>query len=183
MAFKGKLLKNPVTGQDIIFLQTARDTGGNLLEMESTYLGRSQEPITHYHPEQAEDFFVIEGALTVMMNGFIRVYRSGEGFHVPKRTVHSMWNATNSRTVMNWQVRPALDTEYLLETTAGLAADGRTSSSGKPSLLQIALIGNRFRRVFRLAKPPYIVQRILFSLLTPFAILTGHKAIYRKYID
>lgn len=183
MAFKGKVLKNPVTGQDIIFLQTAKDTGGQVLEMESVYLKRSLEPIAHYHPLQDEDFTVLEGELTVLIDQAKRIYRVGESFHIPKGTIHSMWNATDSRTLMNWQVRPALDTEYLLETMAGLAFDGKTSPAGKPSLLQIAWIGNRYRQVFRLAKPAYFVQRIVFSLLSPFARLAGYRSAYRKYLD
>jgi len=183
MAFKGKVLKNPVTGQDILFLQTAKETGGRVLEMESVYLKRSLEPVAHYHPLQDEDFTVLEGELTVVMNRAKRIYHAGESFHIPKGTVHSMWNATDCCTRMKWQVRPALHTEYLLETMAGLALDGETSPGGKPGLLQIALIGNRYRQVFRLAKPGYFVQRMVFSLLSPFAWLAGYRAVYRKYLD
>lgn len=183
MAFKGKVLMNPVTGQNITFLQTAKDTHGQLLEMESVYAPRSQQPIAHYHPAQEEDFVVLEGVLSVKMNGVLRLYKAGDRFHVPKGTVHSMWNASAGRTVMNWQVRPAMDTEYLLETTTGLINDGKTGASGKPGLLQIALIARRYAGVFRLAKPPYAIQRILFALLAPIARLAGYKAVYPKYLD
>lgn len=183
MAYKGKILRNQVTGQDIIFLQTSKDTGGSLLEMKSVYNSRSKEPIAHYHPFQEEDFIVLEGELTVRMNNHTRIYRMGESFHIPRGTIHSMWNASAVVTAINWQVRPAMQTEYLLETSAGLAADGKTSAEGKPSLLQIALIGNRYASVFRLAKPPYLLQRIIFSLLTPFARLAGHKSVYPQYFD
>lgn len=52
MAFKGKVIANPVTGQQIKFVQTAKDTGGKLLEMESVYAPASKEPPPHYHPCQ-----------------------------------------------------------------------------------------------------------------------------------
>jgi hypothetical protein len=94
-----------------------------------------------------------------------------------------MWNASTGKTVINWQVRPAMNTEYLLETTTGLVNDGKTTANGKPGLLQIALIANRYADVFRLAKPPYVIQRILFAILTPFAYLAGYKALYQKYLD
>lgn len=183
MAYKGKVLTNPVTGQDIRFLKTAKDTDGQLLEMESVYAPRSLEPFAHYHPAQEEDFTVIEGVLSVKMNGVLRLYKANDRFKVPKGTVHSMWNASAGRTVINWQVRPALNTEYLLETTTGLVNDGKTAANGKPGLLQIALIANRYAGVFRLAKPPYAVQRILFALLTPLARVAGYKAVYPKYLD
>ena len=183
MAYKGKVLKNPVTGQDITFLKTSKDTGGRLLEMESVYATISKEPVAHYHPAQEEDFKVIEGELSVRMDGVLKVYKAGEQFYVPKGTVHSMWNASAGKTVTNWQVRPAMNTEYLLETANGLVNDGKTTADGKPGLLQIALIAKEFGSVFRLAKPPYIVQRILFALLTPFAYLAGYKGVYQEYLD
>jgi quercetin dioxygenase-like cupin family protein len=183
MAYKGKVLKNSVTGQDITFLKTAKDTGGRLLEMESVYNAHSTEPISHYHPAQEEDFVVLEGELSVKMNGVLRVYKAGEQFYVPKGTVHCMWNASSRKTVINWQVRPAMNTECLLETGCGLAQDGKTSADGKPGLLQVALIANHYAPVFRIAKPPFIVQRILFTILTPFAYLAGYKAVYKQYLD
>lgn len=183
MAFAGKVLRNRVTGQDIIFLKTSKNTGGRLLEMEAVYAPHSREPLAHYHPAQEEDFTVMEGELSVRVNGSLRVYKAGEQFHMPKGTVHSMWNASDRPTVINWQVRPAMNTEYLLETTAGLMNDGKTAADGKPGLLQIALIANEYAGVFRLAKPPYIIQRVLFTLLAPVAFLAGYKAEYREYLD
>lgn len=53
MAFKGKVISNPVTGQQIKFIQTAKDTNCQLLEMESVYAAASKEPPPHYHPYQA----------------------------------------------------------------------------------------------------------------------------------
>jgi hypothetical protein len=74
MAYKNKTICNPVTGQNITFLQTAQDTGGALLEMESVYNSTSKEPVPHYHPAQEEDFTVLEGSLSVKLNGQLRSY-------------------------------------------------------------------------------------------------------------
>ena len=52
MAYKGKFISNPVTGQSIRFLQTREDTAGDLLEMEASFQPNSVEPIPHYHPKQ-----------------------------------------------------------------------------------------------------------------------------------
>jgi mannose-6-phosphate isomerase-like protein (cupin superfamily) len=183
MAYKGKVLENPLTGQDIRFLKTAKDTQGKFLEMESVYPTISVEPTEHYHPAQEEDFSVISGELTVKMNGSIAVYKAGDHFYIPKGVAHAMWNASSEKTVINWQVRPALSTEYFLENANGLVREGKTNTKGMPDLLQVALIANKYKSVFRLANPPYAVQRILFSVLAPFAYLAGKKAEYKKYID
>jgi quercetin dioxygenase-like cupin family protein len=183
MAFKNKLIRNTVTGQEIRFLQTAIDTAGQLLEMESTYQAYSKEPAVHYHPHQAEDFEVLSGELTVRIHGQQNVLKAGDKLHIPRNVVHAMWNASGYKTIVNWQVRPAMNTEHLLETASGLASDGKVNENGMPPLLQTALMVNRFSKVFRIAKPPFIVQRILFTILTPFAYLAGYRPSYKQYLD
>ncbi|GAB3917454.1 cupin domain-containing protein [Larkinella terrae] len=183
MAYANKVISNTKTGQEIRFIQTKNDTDGELLEMEAAFRAHSSEPVAHYHPHQTEDFQVLSGKLTVRMNGKVRLFRAGDRFHIPKNTVHAMWNPTDQKTVVNWRVTPALDTEYFLETTTGLANDGKTNASGIPSVLQLSLLINRFSRVFRLTKPGPVVQKVVFSLLTPVACVLGYKATYAKYLD
>jgi mannose-6-phosphate isomerase-like protein (cupin superfamily) len=183
MAYRNKVISNPVTGQEIKFLQTSKDTGGELLEMESTWHGRSKEPAPHYHPYQEEDFKVIFGELTVRMGGeAVRTLKAGDSLHISVNQVHSMWNAGEGKTVVNWQVRRALDTEQLLETMIGLAADGRTNSEGMPNILQIALTAGKFSNTVRLASPSFAVQRIVFSVFKPIAWSLGYRPTYQKYL-
>jgi quercetin dioxygenase-like cupin family protein len=183
MAYKNKIIRNPITGQSIRFLQTAKETGGRLLEMETTYEARSSEPVAHYHPHQQEEFRVLQGEVTVKIDGKLKVLKAGDKLHVDRNVVHSMWNQSDSKAVMNWKVSPALDTEYFFENTMGLATDGKTNARGLPRLLQVVVFARRFSHVFRLAKPSYPVQRILFTLLAPLAYLKGLKPMYQKYLD
>jgi len=183
MAYKDKIVRNPVTGMDIKFIKTASDTGGELLEMESTYNRKTKEPPPHYHPYQAEEFTIVEGELHTRINGLIRIYKKGEAFNVPARTVHSMWKNSNGKTIVNWKTRPAMHTENFFETVAGLAIDGKTNRKGRPGILQTAMIVSHFSSVFRLTKPPIIVQKVLFGVLSIVARILGYKAVYKKYID
>jgi quercetin dioxygenase-like cupin family protein len=183
MAYKNKIIRNPKTGQSIRFLQTSKETGGRLLEMESTYEAASMQPVPHYHPCQEEDFEVLQGELTVRIGSKLKVLKAGDRLHVDKNVVHSMWNRSGSKAVMNWKVSPALDTEYFFENTMGLAAEGKTNATGMPAFLQVVLIARRFSTIFRLARPSYPVQKILFTILTPVAYLKGLKPVYEKYLD
>ncbi len=177
------MISNPGSGQTIRFIQTGRDTGGRLLEMESVYSSHSKEPVAHYHPQQEEEFTVEEGTISVRLNGELRILQQGEQLVIPANTVHSMWNHSDQQSRVNWKVRPALDTEYLLETGMGLAADGKVNENGLPSVLQTALLMFRYKQVYRLAKIPYVIQLILFGILSPFAKLVGYRSVYKKYID
>ena len=183
MAYKNKVIRNPVTGQSIRFLQTSCDTEGQLLEMESSFAPHSVEPIPHYHPKQHEIFVVLEGALQVRMCGKVWTLQAGDQLEIPPYTVHSMWNGGTTKTVVNWKVQPALSTEYFLETGMGLAESGMVNEKGLPPVLQTALLARYYKNVFRIAKPPYAVQRIVFCLLAPFSKLAGYKAVYNHFID
>ena len=183
MAFKNKTIRNLKTGQEIRFLQTGKDTAGKLLEMEVTYNEHSKEPAAHYHPYQAEDFTVVSGELTVRMDGQLKILSQGDTLHIPMNKVHSMWNHSGNKTVVNWKVQPAMNTEHLLETATGLANDSKTNDDGMPNILQIALMANKYADVFRLSKPQFAVQKIAFIILTPVAYLLGYKPTRKKYLD
>ena len=183
MAYKNKIIQNPKTGLDIRFIQTGRETKGLLLEMEAVYHARSVEPALHYHPAQEEDFVVLSGELTVRINNETKILKAGDKLLVPRGTKHAMWNNSDIKTMVNWKVFPARNTEKFLETASGLARDGKLNEKGMPHILQVALMAIRFSRTFRLVKPPFIVQKIVFTILSPVAWLSGYRATYRKYID
>jgi len=183
MAYKNKILRNPRTGHTIKFLQTSKDTAGKLLEVEASYPSRSIVPPPHYHPHQEEDFVILKGQMTLRMEGKIMILRAGDSLHIARNTVHSMWNNSTEEAVVNWKIQPALDTEYFFETTVGLAEDRRLKKNGRPKLFETVLMANRFSKVFRLTNPPYFVQRIVFSILTPLAYLLGYRPAYKKYFD
>ena len=183
MAYKGKIINNKKTGQQIRFIQTQKDTGGKLLEMESLFQPNSKEPVPHYHPFQEEDFVVLEGEIAVRLNGQLKVFKQGDHFHINANEVHSMWNHSNQKAKVNWKVGPALDTEYFLENGIGIANEKKTNEDGMPGILQVALLANKFAHVFRIARPSFLIQKIVFTVLTPFSYLAGYRPIYKKFIN
>lgn len=183
MAYKGKIISNKKTGQQISFLQTADDTGGELLEMESLFQPSSIEPVPHYHPYQEEYFTVLEGEISVRINGQLQVLKKGDKLHLKKKQVHSMWNHSENIARVNWKVMPALDTEYFFENGIGIANEKKTNGQGMPGLLQIVLLANKFSNVYRVAKPRYTIQKILFTALTPFSYLAGYRSCYKEFVD
>src|ERR1700754_5059104 len=105
MAYKNKTINNPVTGQEIRFIQTSKETNGQLLEMESTYNAMSKEPVSHYHPYQDEFFTIVSGEMTVRLDGEeTHKLQEGDTFSIPRGQIHAMWNASSRKAVVNWQV-------------------------------------------------------------------------------
>src|SRR4030095_7089094 len=182
MAYKNKMITNPMVGQNIKFLQTEKDTAGKLLEMEASYRPYSKEPPSHYHPYQEEDFIILKGQMTVRLEGKILLLHENDTLHIPPNTIHSMWNNSGSTAIINWKIQPALNTEYFFENASGVASDKKRGRR-MHSLLQRSLLANKYSRVFRVSRPPFFIQKIVFVMLTPFAWLAGYRASYKRYLD
>jgi quercetin dioxygenase-like cupin family protein len=181
MARKGEILDNPVTGLRIIFRQTSGDTNGALLEVESVYTKPTpSRPPNHYHPGQEERFEILAGELRALIGGEGKTLREGEILLIPPGTPHTMWAEAEGVRV-NWQTQPALETETFFETISGLSRDAKTGEKGTPNLLQAAVIAQAYSDEFRLASPPWPVQRIIFAVLAPLGRLLGYRASYPEY--
>ena len=137
----------------MIFRKTARDTGGELLEVESIYTKPSpSRPPVHCHPRQEERFEVLSGEVHALIGGEERTLKEGEVLVIPPLVPHGMW-AEEAGTRLNWQTRPALKTEDFFETVWGLARDGKTNDKGVPNLLRAAVIVREYDEEYRLSVP------------------------------
>jgi quercetin dioxygenase-like cupin family protein len=180
IAAAGQTLANPATGQSITFLETAADTAGERLVMESAWTPHGPRPPAHYHPRQEEHFEVLEGTLGVQLDGEELKLGKGASFDVPAGTVHEMWNAGDEEARVRWEVRPAMRTEELTESLFGLAQDGLVNDKGVPNPLQAAAILNAHRDELRLSSPPWPVQRVVFPALAAVGRLFGYRGRYER---
>jgi quercetin dioxygenase-like cupin family protein len=178
MAFTGQTIENPVSGERITFLQTARDTGGEKLEIELELSPDGHVPGAHVHPEQTETFHVLEGTMKFRMGMRRIVARAGDTVVVPAGRVHKFSNGGDEVARCRVEVVPALDMEQLLETTVELALEGNTNRKGMPKPLHLALFVDRFRREVRAPFPPAAIVR---ALMAPFAALARRRGHAERY--
>lgn len=168
-------------GERLIIEKSGKDTNGELLAMKATYNPNSELPPMHYHPYQEEQFEVLGGRFRTLIADKETIYEAGDRFVVPANTPHGMQNVGDEEGQLLWQVRPARNTEDLLRTLWGLGAEGKTGPDGVPNLLQLAVMFQAYSNEIRLAKPPFLVQRLLFGLLAPVGKLLGYRARYPRY--
>ena len=154
------------------FIKTGHATGGELLEMEVTYPPQSERPALHYHPFQAEHFTILEGSFRVVVQGRESVYQAGDSFDVPIGAAHQMENISDLPGRLNWQVRPALRTQ---EFFTAMWEAGKRSKTGRPGLLQLAVLLDTYRNEFVPSSPPRVIQRILFGILAPIGRRLGNR--------
>ena len=178
MAFTGQTINNPVSGEQITFLQTAADTAGELLEFELALSPDGHVPGAHVHPEQEERFHVLEGTMKFRMGLRRIVAEAGDTVIVPAGRVHRFANGGDTTARCRVEVVPALDMEQLLETTVELALEGNVTRKGMPKPLHLALFVRRFAREVRAPFPPAWMVRVLMAPLAALASRRGHGARY-----
>src|SRR5215208_3341612 len=182
MARAREEIYNPVQCDSIIFMETARDTNGELMRGELVVSTRGGNPL-HVHPLQEEHFKVLSGTLGVQIGEEHRSLREGEEATVPPGTPHRWFNDSDrDEARVLGEVRPALNTEPFFETLYGLARDGKTDENGVPNPLQFAVMLNGLHKgELYIARPPMAVQKALFALLSPIGKLLGYWDHYPKY--
>ena len=170
----GDVIENPVTGERIVVIEGAGDTGGAYLVGELTVRPGGQVVGEHIHDTLDETFEVVSGRISVRLDGRDSELGAGERAFVPRGTAHDWWNDSDEDVVVRVRVEPAGRFEEMITTVFALARAGRTNAKGMPGPLQLALVAREFEDVLRLTRPPRIVQRVLFAVLAPIARMRGY---------
>jgi quercetin dioxygenase-like cupin family protein len=157
-------------GFGLIFRKTARDTNGELLEMEAFYRPHGKMPPAHIHPEQEEYFQVMSGTFRVQLEDETREYHTGETFTVPVGARHAMHNVSAEKGQLLWQTRPALNSEGFFATLWSMEQSSPTGKRGFAQLIRLAVIFNEYKREVRLANK---VQRTVLLVLSVAARIGG----------
>jgi quercetin dioxygenase-like cupin family protein len=178
MAHIGQSIDNPVSGERIVFQQTAASTGGRLLAFELFLSPRGHVPASHVHPLQEERFTVVAGRLRFRKGLRSIVAGPGETVAVPPGTVHRFANAGDGMARVQVEVRPALRMEKLLETSADLAREGRTLPNGMPLPLDLALFLREFHRELRV---PLVPTSLVQAALAPLARAADRRGLGLRY--
>ena len=180
MATVGQTIENPASGERFTFLRTARDTGGQFVQMEMTVKPGGAVPAAHIHARQEEEFEVLAGTLRLRAgNEPARLLGAGDAHVVAAGVAHEWSNAGEGAVRVRITIRPALDIETMFETICGLANDGKVDARGAVPFLQGVLLADAYA-IYR-PDLPVPVQQALVALLRPLARLRGYRARYPQY--
>ena len=108
MAEAGDAHVNPATEERIVFVRTATDTGGELLEMENTWARADHRTAPHVHPGMAETWEVVSGRAGFRIGDQELSAGPGETVVAPPGVPHYGWNESGGETVLRITMRPAL---------------------------------------------------------------------------
>jgi quercetin dioxygenase-like cupin family protein len=174
------VVENPVTGELGIVRQAPGEAGASLV---ADLYARPGAAVVgeHVHPHSTETFTVVRGTLGVRLDGTETLATPGTRVVVPPDTPHDWWNVGDETAWVIVEVDPGHRFQAKIRNLFGLAADGRTDDTGRPSLLQTALLAREFDDTIRFTSPPRAIQRPLFAALAPLARLRGLRGSYPDY--
>ncbi|HEY7690793.1 MAG TPA: cupin domain-containing protein [Gaiellaceae bacterium] len=179
----GERLENPVTGEVLIFHETAAQSAGTLVRVETIVRPHGFVAAAHVHPAQTERFEILAGALEFRVAGKTVHAREGDELVVPPGTPHRFRNAGEAEARFLCEIRPALGFESLIETMFTLAAEGKTGKHGLPGPLQLAVIAREHFDTVRLPFPPATLQRAALAVGAPLGRALGYRATVDRPTD
>jgi mannose-6-phosphate isomerase-like protein (cupin superfamily) len=183
MIRKGDTIRNPVTGERVTFLETAADTHGEAVVIDTSVAPNGFVAATHVHPLQSERFDIVGGTAEFRVGNEQVTAVPGDVVMVEPGTPHHFRNAGHEELRFVTEVRPALGFEAFLETMFGLAADGKTNKKGLPNPLRLAVIMRDHFDLVRLPFPPAFLQKAGLMLGAPLGRLLGYRPTYVRTVE
>jgi quercetin dioxygenase-like cupin family protein len=182
MVKAGEVYVNPVTGERAVIRIGTDETGGDRLVVDLYIQPGGAVMGEHWHPAMEERFTMLRGRVGFRLAGRVAIAEPGVELVASAGTHHDWWNVGHEEALVRVEVRPAIRFEAMIRNAFGLAQDGKVNKRGMPHLLQLALFAREFDDTIQLTRPPRIVQRMLFGVLTPFARLMGYRGSYPEYL-
>ncbi|KAB1157776.1 cupin domain-containing protein [Flavobacterium luteum] len=174
----GNVIENQRTRQRMIFLKTGIETKGEQLQIECFSPVTSAKDSEHIHPFQENRFQIISGELIFYINRKEQRAIKGNIVSIPKNVPHYFRNPGPNEAHYIQEFCPALKIDSLFETFFALAREGKLNEKGAPNIFRLSLIMLKHEKEFRLTKPNWIIQKIIFKLIAPFGKFLGYKEAY-----
>jgi quercetin dioxygenase-like cupin family protein len=181
MTHAGDVFENPATRETGRIVTGGGDTDGRYMQTETRVRPGGAVPVQHRHPGCTERFEVLEGELTVKLDGETRTLAAGEQVTIPPGAAHHYANRSEEDVVFRFDVWPAARFEAFVVTMFALGMEGRTDARGAPSPLQMAVLLDEYGDVMELVGPPRWLQRIAIPLLARVGRARGLRAAYAHH--
>lgn len=183
MTHAGDRFENPATRETGRIITGAGDTAGEYMQSETRVRPGGAVSVAHRHPACTERFEVLEGELTVQLEGRTLTLAQGEHVTVPPGAAHHYANTSGRDVVFRFDVWPAARFEAMVVTLFALGMEGKTNDKGAPGALQLAVILDEYGDVFELAGPPRWLQRLAIPVLARIGRARGLQASYPHHDD
>lgn len=178
----GTTVRNAFNGETFIFTHVDEDAPEFRFDVRiapagmATGTGRQ-----HLHPRADEEFIVRQGRLRLMVDGAWCELGPGESLVVPRGTPHLFRNGHDGETLFTATFRPGMQflRMFLNMSTNIVTHPEWYDARGEPPLLLQALTFHAYRGHGYGDGIPVWVQRLVFAVLAPVALLKGYRLAVR----
>lgn len=118
-----RITKNELTGEEVRFVRTAEETGGELLVMEDHWTVPGHEVPRHLHPGMEERWMVIEGTIGYSVGDDEIVANPGDTVIAPAGVPHSAKDLGGGPVLVRIEMRPPLRWEEFVRQLFALASE------------------------------------------------------------
>jgi quercetin dioxygenase-like cupin family protein len=126
-----RTINNSADNYTVTFLKTSKETNGAYEEVKVD-LEPGGGNLWHYHTAFVEKFHVIDGDLTIGMEGKPVSVHSGNDTIAPKGMMHKFYNTSSKPVSFIVKIEPARSFEKTLRTGYGLMTTGQSTADGMP---------------------------------------------------
>ena len=142
-------------GTVYVVRERASGAHGERFEMEMVLPAEADPPPAHIHPQQHEDYEVLEGSLDVRIAGRWRTLATGEAATVEPGQPHQFRNGSAAVVRARSIHRPALSFPDYIHRVHALIRAGKLRSPRDPkSLLYISMLFREHADTIAAASPP-----------------------------
>ena len=128
-------------GSIYLVTEPSEQSGGEWVEMEFILPAACVPPPPHIHPQQVEEYEVIDGSFDVMVDGNWRTLSPGDSASVPAGILHTFRNRSGQEVRVRNRHLPALRfEEYIERVQSTLAAGGVTRRRDPRALLYLSML-------------------------------------------
>jgi quercetin dioxygenase-like cupin family protein len=181
MAKQGQVIDLGNSGIIMTITVSAKDTNGQLSQVEAVMqAGKKLPALTHYHPSQEEEFEVVSGELTTLVDGRIRKLKAGGSLIIHAGQVHNFWNDGAEPVSGRVEHRPDFGFQNFVTTLGGLVKDGKLKYDHSFSdKMQMAVVADCYKDFMILPMP----LRLLIKIVAAVGRIRGKEGFLPEYFE
>lgn len=177
----GDIIINKFSKEKFIFRKTSVESDG-MYSQNDLYIDRSGfDPRPHVHLNQDETFQILEGELTILIEGKENTIRRGQTFTVQRGFVHQYLNLGKEEMHAIVTVNPAEKFDLMLTQFHGFFTKDEEPPNELIWFLQ-TIMYNTYYDTYP-AKFPVLFQRALSFILSPTVRLMGLHSWYPEFSE
>jgi oxalate decarboxylase/phosphoglucose isomerase-like protein (cupin superfamily) len=179
-----KTYHNPATGDVMKVLQSSKGRKDGKFIIEVTLQPFADwAKVYHYHPNTTETFKVLQGELSMKLNGTqFSLKPENDKIIVPPRMGHCFWNNTDQAVTFQAEIYPAGTIEDALIATYNLGLKGKMDAKNVPkSLADKVLLFDMVDSV-PVGFPEWLLKLTIKTFLT-IPLLQGRKRGLPEYVN